>query len=76
MVIGIWSTRKVRSHVVAKYSCIVQVWRRVGLVHQVTLVRQFIGVVLVLIRVACLGVEPARILVWPLREVVVDDDAV
>ena len=74
-VISIWSTRKVRWNVVAKHSCIVQVWRWVWLVHQVTLVRQF--AVVVLIRVVWLGVKSALVfLVWSLWEVVVDYDAV
>ena len=47
-----------------------------GLVHQVTLVRQFTVVMLVVIRVVCLGMKPACILVWSLREIVVDNDAV
>jgi len=47
VVISVRGARKVRCNFVANHSCVVQVWRGVRLVHQITLVGQFTVVVLV-----------------------------
>jgi len=75
VVLGVRGARKVRCNFVANHSFVVQVWRGVRLVHQITLVGQF--TVVVLIGEVLLGVKSALVsLLLPLREVVVNDDVV
>jgi len=75
VVIRIRGKRKVRCDVVSNNSSVVQVWCRVRLVHQITLVRQF--AVVVLICIVLLRVKPALVsLLRSLMKVVVDNDVV